>query len=157
MPEQLPDLDTPLSPEEIRRRLDRAARRGDVPGLTSPRGSELFGIEELAGPFDYRLSAFASPGNGSTRITWALRMLPKVPVIVGVVIVLTIWPGVWLTDSMLRTYWPAYDFATWTWYIPLTVLPLPWSLAGMIRRSRTQARTTAGELIAAVRRELGAS
>jgi hypothetical protein len=73
-------------------------------------------------------------------------MLPKLPVIFGLLILFTIWPGVWLTHSMLRAYFSFYtypEWITWAWYIPFTVLPLPWMLARMIRQSRAAAYASA--------------
>jgi hypothetical protein len=42
--------------------------------------------------------------------------------------VVSIWPGVWFTDSMLSTYfdwYPRSQWFTYAWYIPLSLLGIP--------------------------------
>jgi hypothetical protein len=67
------------------------------------------------------------------------------PIAMIIVSVLSVWPGVWLTDSMIRTYFPSYDYNTNLWYIPLTVLSLVWYGIGSWRRSAREARESAHE------------
>ncbi|MCE7973784.1 MAG: hypothetical protein DYG92_05560 [Leptolyngbya sp. PLA1] len=148
------EIITPLGREEILKRLDVASRRGRLPGYMPGRDGELFGAEELGHPFDYRLSVHAASAEGGTRLTWSMRMLPKMPVIFGAVLALSVWPGVWLTDSMLRAYFSGYDFRTWMWYLPVTVLPIPWMWRGFMRRSRESATRLRDEMLEAVRAEL---
>ena len=60
-------------------------------------------------------------------LRFELGLVPKAPAIVAVTLVLTVMPGWPLTDSMLRSYFPAYDASgirTWWWYLPLTALAL---------------------------------
>ncbi|MCC6952114.1 MAG: hypothetical protein IT433_11815 [Phycisphaerales bacterium] len=153
-PQGLTEIVTPLEREEILKRLETAARRGRLPGYQPGRDGELFGAEELGHPFDFRLSVRAEGVNGGTRLTWTTRMLPKMPTIFGAVLALSVWPGVWLTDSMLRAYFSGYDYRTWMWYLPVTVLPIPWMWRGFVRRSRESAEGLRDELMAAVSAEL---
>lgn len=148
------EIVTPLGREEILKRLELAARRGRLPGYVPGRNGELFGAEELGHPFDYRLSVHAAGVDGGTRLTWSMRMLPRMPAIFGAVLALSVWPGVWLTDSMLRAYFSGYDYRTWMWYLPVTVLPIPWMWRGFVRRSRESAARLRAELLDAVRMEL---
>ncbi|MFZ2873011.1 MAG: hypothetical protein WAZ94_00850 [Phycisphaerales bacterium] len=153
-PPGLTEIVTPLGTEEILKRLETAARRGRLPGYEPGQDGELFGAEELGHPFDYRLSVRAEKVDGGTRLTWTTRMLPKMPTIFGAVLALSVWPGVWLTDSMLRAYFSGYDYRTWMWYLPVTVLPIPWMWRGFVRRSRESAARLRDELMEAVRAEL---
>jgi hypothetical protein len=148
-PLPLPDLSTAIDQAAIVARLDALARRGKLAGFDAKRpGSSpiLFELEAPGTPFDHSLVANAAHTGGETRLSLRLRMLPKLPVIFGLLILFTIWPGVWLTHSMLRAYFSFYtypEWITWAWYIPFTVLPLPWMLARMIRQSRAAAYASA--------------
>lgn len=155
----LPDaLVVALPRDEVVARLDALARRGKLPECTLNRGNIVFSVQAYGAPFDSVLEGIARPGIQPLRIDLRLRMLPKLPLIFALVILLTIWPGVWLTDSMLRTYFGTwYDFQTWMWYLPLTIIPLPWTLRGMVRRSRLAARLSAAEILADITPALGAS
>lgn len=147
-----PDLPTTLDGAEILRRLDALARRGQLPGFEVGRDGVLFTTAAFGEPFDHRLEARAADGV----IRYSLRMLPRLPLIYAVIIALSIWPGVWLTDSMIRAYFESYDFPTWAWYLPLTVLPLPPMLIRMVRRSRVAAASHAAELAGRIAAELRA-
>jgi hypothetical protein len=58
---------------------------------------------------------------------------------------------------MLRTYIPSYKFQTWIWYIPLTVVPLPWYWMRMLRNSKVSALEHAQELMERIRQEVAPS
>lgn len=144
-----------LSPAEIRARLDSAARKGNLPGWQSADGSanprpELFAITDFAGPFEHILSARAEPGTDGTTLRFELRVKPTMPLVYLAVLVATVWPGVSLTDSMLRSYFTGYDWRTWMWYLPLTVPFVPLALAGAWKKSRRSAKAQAADLIAKV-------
>ena len=55
---------------------------------------------------------------------------------------------------MIPASWGWWD--TWTWYIPLCLLPLPF-LPRMWRRSEAAARAEAHKAVAKVAKELGAT
>ncbi len=150
-------INTPLGDDEILRRLEVAARRGKLAGFNSRDSSCLFSVAAFGDQFDYRLCASSQPVPGSRRLNFQLRMLLKMPLIMAVVLIITIWPGVWLTDSMLTTYFAWYTIPTWIWYIPLTVLPIPWMWKRMHGRSKVAATEHAKEQIAKIAAELGAS
>lgn len=146
-----------LSREDVVSRLETLSRRGKLPEFETGRGEVLFSVQAHGSPFDHRLEAFARPRGDVLHIELRLRMLPRLPLIFGLVTALTVWPGVWLTDSMLRTYFSWYDFRTWMWYLPLSILPLPWAIRGMLRRSREAALESARETVAIIVPALGAS
>jgi len=156
MPGTLPSVRTALGTDQVLARLDSAARRGRLPGFARCTGENLFKVVAYGEPLDHDLFARAE-GHGAAGFTlhFSLRMLRKLPIIFWVMTAVTVWPGVWLTDSMLRTYFDWYRFATWMWYIPLTVLPIPWMWARWVGRSRTAAHESAVEQIASVAKELG--
>ncbi|MBS0198305.1 MAG: hypothetical protein JSR77_16250 [Planctomycetes bacterium] len=150
-------INTPLGDDEILRRLEAAARRGKLAGFNDRDSSCLFSVAAFGDQFDYRLCAHSQAAPGSRRLDFQLRMLLKMPLIMAVVLIITVWPGVWLTDSMLTTYFSWYTIPTWIWYIPLTVLPIPWMWKRMHGRSKAAATEHAKEQIAKIAAELGAA
>lgn len=146
-----------LSRDEVVSTLENLARRGKLPEYRTHSGDMLFSIQAYGAPFDHHLEGFAGQVGPTLRITLRLRMLPTLPLIFAMVAIATIWPGVWLTDSMLRTYFSWYDFQTWMWYLPVSILPLPWAVRGMVRKSREAAQASARETLAIIIPALGAS
>jgi hypothetical protein len=149
----LPALATPLGRDEILRRLDAAARRGKLAGFAARSGADLFEVVAFSAPFEHVLVARPTGGTPA-RLTFRPRMLQKMPLIFAVVLVLTLWPGLPLTHSMLVTYFSWYRWSeaiTAAWYVPLTVLPVFWWLPRGIRKSRTEANVAAKEQIIRLR------
>lgn len=150
----LPAVETELTPAQMMERLDEAARRGKLPGFSRAHEDALFTVTDFGGPFESVLEAAVAPGpsdaNG-TRLEFSLRLKRGMIIVFVVVMVATVWPGVWLTDSMLRTYFTGYDFQTWMWYLPLTAPFVPWSVLSAVRKSRRSGREQAIEIIGKVR------
>ncbi len=153
-----------LSPTEVVDRLAARARRGKLPGfrrLDESANGTLAGFRVLAfgHPYDYELIGAVAPeagtaDGGGSRVDFRMRLLPKVPVIAAVVLILTIWPGLWITDSMLRIYFESYRIETWWWYVPLVVVSLPF-LWMQFLSSRRQAHEHAAQTARAIEREIG--
>lgn len=150
----LPRLVIPCSPAEALARLEAAARRGKLAGFHRPQrgdGSALFTVTDFGHPFESVLLARSdSPSEDQTILRFDLRLRPKLAWVYLLVLILTVWPGVWLTDSMLRTYFSGYDYRTWMWYLPLTVPFVPWGMWVAVRRSRTSARVEAMKIIQSI-------
>lgn len=152
---ELPTVRTALAPEVVLDRLDALSRQGKLPGFERGRAG-LFDVEVFAEPFDrVMISEAERTSAGETLIHLRTRAAKRMPLIYILVTVFTIWPGVWLTHSMLRTYFPGYSFPTWMWYIPVTVLPLPWMARNMIRKSGTLAHESTKEQIARIAEAVG--
>jgi hypothetical protein len=156
----LPVLRAPLSVDAAVKKLDALSRQGKLAGFQSGgdgRAGVVFSAAAFSEPFDRELLATVrqADANGAT-FEFRLRVLPKVPLIFAAVIVLSIWPGVWLTDSMLRTYFSWYTIETWWWYLPLTILPLLWYVPNTWKKSKRMAHESALEVIAKMAKELGA-
>jgi hypothetical protein len=150
----LPALSTKLSREQVLERLDAAARRGKLAGFEKVSGAALFEVEAYSTPFDHVLRATAGADGGGTRLRFRTQMLRKVPVIFGIGTLVTIWPGLPLTHSMLITYFSGYrlsELMTAAWYLPLTVLPLLWWIPRAIRKSRAGAAEASREQIMKLR------
>ncbi len=156
----LPAVLTHLSPIEAVTALDSASRRGKLAGFHkgSPRDpSALFHITDFGAPFESVLEARSTPGHdaGGCELRFSLRIKPFMPTVMVVILILTVWPGVWLADSMLRAYFTSYAYSTWIWYVPLTVLSIPFIVLPTFRRSHASARAAALEHIVAIREIVG--
>jgi len=167
----LPHLTVPLESGAIVDRIDQASRRGRMPGFRAGAEGGLFVVDAWGTPFDHDLIARAEPADGGTRLEFDLRLRRRLPTIHAIVLVFTVWPGVWLTDSMLKLWfgwyyaltqkdmfvWGGFEAFTYLWYLPLCVVPLPWVWRNSHRRSRRTARVSALEIIGKIARELGVS
>jgi hypothetical protein len=148
----LPRLRTSLAADAVRVQLEAAARRGKLPGWRAEvRGSgtsELFAVTDYGTPFESVLTArVESEGAAGTVLSFTSAIKPAMPLVYAVVLVTTVWPGVWLTDSMLRSYFSGYSYKTWMWYLPLTAPFVPWAMWAAWKKSRTSGRAGAEESI----------
>jgi hypothetical protein len=152
-------LRSPRSAVEAIDACDALSRAGKLPGFkrTSPTSGEarVFGQ-----PFDSDLlvSAIDAPGGSVVRLSTRLRR--KIPVLFAVVGVATVWPGVWLTDSLIQTYFSGasnWVVKTWMWYLPLAIIPLPFAARSMWRKSRDTAAEHFAELQQRIAATVGAS
>jgi len=155
----LPRIETELSEQEVLERVSRMSKRGRMPGFQAGGDGGLFSVLAYGWSIlDQRLVCEAS---GS--VLRFRTVLPKrMPIVIGVLFAVTIWPGVWFTNEMLVTYWDWYlglagrmPWLTYAWYLPLTVIPLPWIFRTAIRRSDAAAEASGRELIERMGKELG--
>jgi hypothetical protein len=155
-PSTLPALHAPGSPAQIQAKLETAARRGRLAGFKST-GAQTFICDAFGQPFESDLCADLSPDGASTRLAFRVKLRPMIPWAFAIGSALSVWPGVWLTDSLMLTYFPSFTarVPTWWWYLPLTVIPLPWLAISSMRKSRMTARASARDMIGKIAVELG--
>ncbi len=154
----LPIIESPLSGAEILGKLEAVARRGKLPGFERSSGDTLFQLADFGTPFESVLDARATPNATGTTLTFSLRMKPLMPRVFLASLVLSVWPGVWLTDSMLRTYFSGYTINFWwtcVWYLPLTVPFVPIAIRQANKRSHASAHAESLALIAKVQEVVG--
>lgn len=150
----LPSIRTELAPGEIKVRTKRLSERGKLPGYEHEPRDALFACAAFGNPFDYRLLA----QHERDALRFRAKLKPKMPAIFWIVIALTIWPGVIFTDSLLNTWFGWYPNETWityAWYMPLTILPLPWLHMKAMARTRLAALVHAHEQIGRIAKALG--
>jgi len=150
----LPSIATDLESSEIAKRAQRQSERGKLPGFIASSPLGMFEANAFGNPFDYRLIATHAPG----KLSFVVKIKNKMPAIFWLVMAFTIWPGVLFTDSLLNTWFGWYPNQTWityAWYIPLTVLPLPWLHKAVMARTRLAALIHAHEQIHAIAKTLG--
>jgi hypothetical protein len=144
-----PTIGAPLAPGEAIKRLDRASKQGKLAGFARLDG-DRFRTLVYGEPFDRELLGTIREQGDGCEISLELRLLKKMPSIAIAMVVVSIWPGVWLTDSMIQTYFAGYPNSFWVtaaWYLPLTVIPLPWMLRSMWRKSEGIAREEFGKMV----------
>lgn len=154
---ELPQVWVPIGTPEITSRLSAAARRGKFAGFRQGNRGAVFSVRDFGGPFESVLRATArgsAPDDGTT-LGFTLTLRTGLAWMYLTLLVVTVWPGVWLTDSMLRTYFTGYNFQTWMWYIPLTAPFVPWAMMLAIRRSRARGRIAAEPIIDSIAAILG--
>lgn len=161
-PTALPAVQSPLSGIEVVKRLDEAARRGRLPGFSRGPGDGHFQLADFGAPFESILHARTVLSGSGCEVRFHTRLKPLAPWIFFAVLVLTVWPGVWLTDSMLKTYFDGYgakpdSIPTWWWYVPLTIICIPLSMYPALKRSRASAHKEALSLIEKIGSLVGAS
>lgn len=117
----------------------------------------LFSAEVIGSPFDGVLEAQAETIPRGTRLRFQARTEPRRLVLFAVGLILSIWPGVYFMDQLMIQVLPGVRNALPTswWYIPLTVVPLPWLVHAAIRRTRRSIHESALLLIERIAAELG--
>lgn len=158
----LPSLETDLAPGKVVETLESAARRGRLAGFRHGANDTHCRVRLFGWVLDRELHVEAAPAGAAssreTRVSLRTTMLKRNPAVLIVAMLFTIWPGVWLMDSMLLTYIPSAQgwWPTWTWYLPLTILPMPWAIRAVLKRSREAATQDARKAIETIIRELDA-
>ena len=149
----LPALRSPLTPAQILAALDRLARRGKLPGY-EPLGALGFKVALFGEPFDRDLIATLMVADDATRLTFRARLQRKAPAVLFGSVALSIWPGVLIMDTIIPGSWGWWP--TWTWYLPMTILPLPIVLPGMLKKSNASARIHLREQLERIARAISA-
>lgn len=154
----LPCVLAPLDAPAIVERLTTASRRGRLAGFASSQAAGvLFQATAFGSPFEGVLEARAEGADGATRLRFQTRMLRKFPALFAAVLAFTIWPGVYFTDELVAQFLPGLwsPWVTYYWYLPLTILPIPWVWRGAMRKSRRTMTEHARETVAKIAKELG--
>lgn len=141
-------------------KLEVMSRRGRLPGFKRVVGG--FSVAAHGNPFDKTLVLKSDEGGGDgVTFTPELALERRMPAIAFVIFVLTVWPGVLLTDSFMRMHlgfyqkWTTEGLETWWWYVPLTVVSLVWAWFGAMKKSERSADASAREAMVKIAEELG--
>jgi hypothetical protein len=151
---ELPTLSTPLPSSEVLSRLLNLSKKGKLAGFLQRRDGPLFEAEAHGTTFDFTLLAHHREG----RLAFELRPIWKLPIIIAAVTIFAAGPGLWITHSMMVTYFSWYTISVaWTaaWYEPLTILPVPWIMLRAWKHSKVVAIEHAREAIARIQTALG--
>lgn len=155
-PNGLPIVECSLSPGEVMERARLMSKRGKLPGFAAT-SSTQFRADAFAAPFGHTLSCEIQASAQGSRLRFRATMNRRTPWIYALTLIATVWPGVWVTDSMLKTYFSWYTIPTWWWYLPLSVIPLPWVWRSFMQKSRAGADASVREVIADLTAAVGGS
>jgi hypothetical protein len=135
------------------------ARSGKLPGFhrltPTSCSSRIFGQ-----PFDRDLIVDAADAPSGSVVRLRTHLRRKFPALFILVAIFTIWPGVWLTDSLIQTYFAgasSWIIKTWMWYLPLSIIPLPFAAKSMWRKSQHAAGEHFAEVQQRIAQAVGAS
>ncbi|MFG0258355.1 MAG: hypothetical protein ACF8GE_10675 [Phycisphaerales bacterium JB043] len=133
--------------------LESLAKRGKLPGYEA-RSDTSFRVDAFGNPFDADLLGTIRSREPLT-ISFELRVRRTMPLVFSIITILTIWPGVLITDSLIPGEWGWWP--THYWYLPLTIIPTPWLAISLARKTRTTTRAHAQEQIKAICASLDAT
>lgn len=164
--EPLPDVLTRLSHPGVVARLDKASRRGRLPGFHKNDPEGICSVDAFGDPFDKTLIVIGDKEpDGRTRLRWRLRLKVKIPAILAGVLAFTVWPGEPLTNSLLVTWFPFYNewvnpaaggkLRTWMWYLPMAILSAMWVWHYASQKSKRTTHQSAHETVRKICDELG--
>ncbi len=149
----LPSIETPHSGDEIRERLRAMSKRGKLPGFEPDEPGALCSVAAHGTPFDSKLLLHLRDGV----LSFECRVLPMMPRVFVLLLVITVWPGLPLTETFLSSFdWynglmGSIGIETWHWYLPLTTLPAPFAYLGAMKKSCQSAHGSALEAIEKIR------
>ncbi len=149
----LPSVTASISRGDVFEKLGKASRRGRLPGYRDRAAQSQFDLDAFGQPFDHLLVGSVHEDGAGVRIDFTSSAKPRLPVIFALILIATIWPGLPITDSLIPGEWGWWP--TWWWYLPLTILPLPFIVPKIWKRSQTAARSEAHAMIAKVAHETG--
>lgn len=156
----LPSLRTQLCPAELLERLRVASRRGRLPGFEAQGGS-AFTVAAHGHPFDGVLLGRCEPDHAghATCIRFELRLLHKMPIFFALIIAASVWPGVYFMDELVAQIVPGLwrPWVTYYWYLPLTILPVPFVWRSIMSKSRRTMWEHADETIRGIAKEINAA
>lgn len=149
-PDGLPVVVSPLSAIEVVARLDEAARRGKMAGFAKGAGGAdgvLFTVTDFGTPLESVLIARAGSSGAGCELRFERRLRPLWPWVLVALTLLSVWPGVWVTESVLTTYFPGTNLYVAWWYLPLTVVGGVWGLWSVLRKSIASGRAEGAEIV----------
>jgi hypothetical protein len=157
---RLPRVECALGANEIRARLSAASKRGRLPGFENHKsGGVLFSVSAFGQPFDGILEARTVDGTdaATTLLRFECRVARRMLLMFAAALLVTVWPGVYFMDQLMIQLAPGWREAlpaTWVWYLPLTVLPIPWLWVSVMRRTRRSVAESARTTIDRIAREV---
>ncbi len=158
----LPDAIVPVPGERLIATLDAVARKGRLAGFAlggNGGGEGAFSATAIGSPFEGIVIAAVVPGStpGETRLRFEPQVRPTMFWIAAAIMVLTVWPGVVLTESLIASTFStssAWQY-TWYWYIPMTAPFVPWALWSAWRRSVKSVEESARKVIVQLAKDVG--
>lgn len=149
----LPAVETDLTADQALERLEVASRRGRLPGFARGGQGGLFSVAAFGHPFDKVLIATSEPAGAGVRLKFRAKLPMKGPALFAAALAFSVWPGVRIMDHLIPVGWGWIP--TWWWYLPLTIIPIPWAWRAVMRRTNAAAHESALKQIAQIASEVG--
>ncbi|MFK7758457.1 MAG: hypothetical protein AB8C13_00760 [Phycisphaerales bacterium] len=159
--ETLPVLHSEHDAHHVLELLSTMSKKGKLAGFVrGDSGGHGAVVDAHGNPFDSDLRIECSKQESGCTVRFTRTMRKRFPIIFALILVFTVWPGLPLTDSFLYSFgW--YErlmgtrFDTWMWYLPFTVLPIPFVWRSTMKRSEDSAHGHALETIERIRQFIG--
>lgn len=148
-PEELAPISTALTANEVNARLLKLSKSGKLPGYEGKPDNALAAVAAHGIPFDSKLYIRHDSG----QLSFEVKLIQTMPILFLVMIIVSIWPGLPLTDAFMNSFqWyerfqSSTGVQTWYWYLPLTVVPAPFMWKSAIAKSNGSAKVSAIEAI----------
>ncbi len=145
--QSIPDLSVGLTAQEVVAFLERKSQQGKLPGFRrDPSSSTTFRLALYGAPYDRDLVVSVSPVSAGSTLRFRSHLKRTIPLVVIFTTIITFWPGVLLTDSLMSTWFPSWypkqTWVTWAWYFPLCLLMIP----ALLKQYRASERASAEHL-----------
>lgn len=150
---ELPAIQTSLTGDEVKSRLNAMSKRGKLPGFVPNEPGAVCSVAAHGTPFDSKLLIRLDGGD----LRFECEMYRLMPCVFALLLVVTVWPGLPLTSTFLTSFdWyntimSSIGIQTWHWYLPLTILPAPFAFRSALMKSQRSAHESAMEAIEKVR------
>jgi hypothetical protein len=154
--QRLPAVKSPLTPTEALDRLGTASKRGRLPGFERL-PAELFSLDLFGVPWDRILVGTVTADTTGSTIRFTKRDKRTMPYSWAAALVLSVWPGVVLTDALIPSSWGWIGTHVYEWYLPLTIISNIWTWIWAVRKTDATTKASAVEAIAAVATEVSGS
>lgn len=147
--QELPTISTNLDAQEVKGRLLKMSKRGKLPGYDGDCASGLLSVAAHGAPFDSKLIVNHQDGE----VSFNFELIPMMPRIFAALLIITIWPGLPLTEGFLDSFTWYSDFVAKTgiktmyWYLPMTILPAPFMWKSSLQKSKASAHESAIETV----------
>lgn len=149
-------------PDQVVALLEHKSQQGKLPGFRREpsEGTTLSArLGVFGAPYDRDLVLRVEPAGSGSTIHMESRLRMRLPWTMIILTVVSFWPGVVLTDSLLSTWFPSwYPKAFWVtcaWYLPLCALAIP-ALWKQYKSSERASEEHLRETVAKLREWLGA-
>jgi hypothetical protein len=158
--ETFPEIRTNMKPDEVGDTLRKMSKRGKLAGYQASDRVGSAVADAHGTPFDSDLLITWGTQDDETQVSFGISMRRKMPIVFALILVITIWPGLPLTDSFMQSFgWyerlMGESIETWMWYLPMTVLPAPFVWRTSIMKSKASAYQHALETVEKIRVALG--
>ncbi len=154
---QLQSITTGMDASGVFGALLKLSKGGNLAGYVHNSGDLAAKVDAHGTPFDSDLVIEYSVDG----VRFSLKLRSKIPAIFMALLLVTVWPGLPLTDSFMYSFgWyerlMGDSIDTWMWYLPMTVIPIPFVWKSAIKKSRASAHGHAVETIEKIQAVLGA-